>query len=56
MPPRKRIMREFRIDEISGVDNPAQEGARVAVMKRDDGEAQSPCGRLKRALATWPTC
>ena len=34
-PPRKRIMREFRIDEISGVDNPAQEGARVAVMKRD---------------------
>ena len=25
-PPRKRIMREFRIDEISGVDNPAQEG------------------------------
>ena len=35
-PPRKRIMREFRIDEISGVDNPAQEGARVAVMKRDD--------------------
>ena len=32
--PRKSIMREFRINEISGVDNPAQEGARVAIMKR----------------------
>ena len=36
----KRIMREFRIDEISGVDNPAQEGARVAILKR----AESPGG------------
>ena len=30
----KRIVQEFRIDEISGVDSPAQEGARVAIMKR----------------------
>ncbi len=40
--PRKRIMREFRIDEISCVDNPAQEGARVAIMKRADPEAPIP--------------
>ena len=32
--PRKRIMQEFRINEISSVDSPAQEGARVAIMKR----------------------
>ena len=32
--PSKRILREFRIDEISGVDSPAQEGARVAILKR----------------------
>ena len=31
---RKRIMRKFRINEISGVDVPAQEGARVLIMKR----------------------
>ena len=49
-PPRKRIMREFRIDEISGVDNPAQEGARVAVMKRDDGEAQSPLRPAQKGI------
>ena len=36
--PRKRIMSEFRIDEISSVDTPAQEGARVAIMKRAEDE------------------
>lgn len=30
----KRIMRRFRIREISAVDNPAQEHARMAIMKR----------------------
>ena len=34
MPPKRRIMRAFKINEISGVDRPAQEGARVAIMKR----------------------
>ena len=38
--PRKRILREFRIDEISGVDNPAQEGARVMIMKRAPFQGQ----------------
>lgn len=33
---KKRIMREFRMDEISSVDNPAQKGARMAIMKRDE--------------------
>ena len=31
----KRIMRKLRIDEISGVDVPAQEGARALIIKRD---------------------
>ena len=30
----KKIMRDFRIDEISGCDFPAQKGATVAIMKR----------------------
>lgn len=34
---RRRIMRAFEISELSAVDKPAQEGARVAIMKRDDG-------------------
>lgn len=37
--PRKRIMREFKMDEISAVDSPAQKPARAAIMKRDDGAA-----------------
>lgn len=31
----KRIMREFRIDEISSVDRPAQKGAKMTIMKRE---------------------
>jgi hypothetical protein len=31
----KRIMRAFKIDEISGVDRPAQEHAKVTIMKRN---------------------
>lgn len=31
----KRIMRAFKLSEISGVTRPAQEGATVAIMKRD---------------------
>ena len=51
--PRKRIMREFRIDEISGVDNPAQEGARVAIMKRAEPKGDiSPDGSYSLTLDT----
>lgn len=32
----KKIMREFRIDEISVVDRPAQKGAKMTIMKRQD--------------------
>jgi hypothetical protein len=39
-PKRKyRIMRDFRIQEISGVDYPAQQGAVVAILKSRDGDA-----------------
>ena len=33
---KKRIMREFAIDEISAVTKPAQKGARMIIMKRAD--------------------
>ena len=36
MTTKRNIMAEFTLDEISGVDNPAQQGARVAIMKRAD--------------------
>ncbi len=38
----KTIMRAFKINEISGVDTPAQEGAKVVLMKRKDGPKPSP--------------
>ncbi|QOZ25294.1 hypothetical protein [Bradyrhizobium sp. CCBAU 51753] len=34
----KRIMRAFKMNEISAVDRPAQAGARMTIMKRDDTE------------------
>lgn len=41
MPKKKRqVLKELRIDEISGVDVPAQEGARVVLAKRATPEEQ----------------
>jgi hypothetical protein len=37
----KRIMRAFKLNEISAVDRPAQEGARMVLMKRDDDVSDS---------------
>ena len=48
---RKRVLREFRIDEISGVDRPAQEGAHVAIMKRADPEDGADDRMLKCVTA-----
>ena len=36
--PKRRIMRALKINEISGVDNPAQQGAIATIMKRNDGQ------------------
>lgn len=33
----RRIMRSFKLNEISAVDRPAQKGARMTILKRDDG-------------------
>lgn len=35
--PKRRVMSYLKIAELSGVDSPAQEGARALVMKRSDG-------------------
>lgn len=44
MAKRRRILHKLRIDEISGVDSPAVEGALVTLMKRadDDPEKEQP--------------
>lgn len=42
MTKKRNIMRAFKIAEISGVDVPAQEGARVAIMKRAPGVNAGP--------------
>lgn len=36
----KRILHKFKMDEISGVDRMAQEGAKAVIMKRDDSIAK----------------
>lgn len=58
---RRRIMRALKIEEISAVDRPAQEGATALIMKRDDGEDGSqkktvgPEAVEKRAMLTTST-
>lgn len=37
-PTKRRIMRTFKLQEISAVDNPAQVHAKMVLMKRADGE------------------
>src|SRR5512146_2583878 len=36
----KKIMRAFKLNEISAVDRPAQEGARMVIMKREFSQDQ----------------
>lgn len=57
MAKRRRIMRAFKIDELSAVDRPAQEGARVAIMKRDGGDDRRSevAELLKRGRAVLTT-
>jgi hypothetical protein len=45
----KRIMRKFRINEISAVDRPAQEDATMAIIKRNS--VVGPSVAVKRALS-----
>lgn len=52
---KKNIMREFRMTEISGVDAPAQEGARVAIMKRAEPTPEAVEDLQKRAGITSAT-
>jgi hypothetical protein len=46
--PKRRIMRALKINEISAVDTPAQEGALSVLMKRNDGDGGSACIVEKR--------
>jgi len=49
----RRIMRALKINEISAVDKPAQEGALAMIMKRDDSAASGEQVE-KRAVLTTP--
>lgn len=54
----RRIMRAFKMNEISGVDSPAQAGALVSILKRDTKAAEKQAGEstekelTKKALLT----
>ena len=42
----RRIIRKLKITEVSGCDRPAQEPAKVVIMKRDEGSATPMSDRL----------
>lgn len=50
--PKKRILTDFRLDKISAVDNPCQEGARVAIIKREFSQEERD--RLSDTGAAMP--
>ena len=51
MPGDRRIMRTLKINEISAVDRPAQEGARAMIMKRNDAPVEKLGGDLVDMLS-----
>jgi hypothetical protein len=50
---KRRIMRRFRLDEISAVDRPAQEHARMTLIKRNEGQEQDDM-RLEKITRDEP--
>nr|WP_281720497.1 hypothetical protein [Nitrosomonas nitrosa] len=51
---RRRIMRSFRLEEISCVDRPAQEGARALLIKREESASQQENeSDLAKAIRSW---
>lgn len=48
----KRIMRSFKMDEISAVDRPAQKGAKATILKRDDNGDKDAIYKVKAVDAT----
>ena len=47
--PQKKIMRALKLTEISAVDTPAQEGARMVLMKRHEDKTEEPLGSVSVA-------
>lgn len=52
---KQKIMRRFALDEISAVTNPAQKGARMTIMKRDDTSERELERARKDAIAKGQT-
>ncbi len=53
---RRRVMRSFRISEISAVDRPAQAGARAVIMKRAGGGAPTGARSVNEPYAIMRRC
>ncbi len=53
---RRRVMRSFKISEISAVDRPAQAGARAVIMKRAGGGAPTGAGPVNEPYAIMLRC
>lgn len=51
LPKKRRILHKLDIEEISGVDRPCQEGARVSIMKRDPRTLEDRINVLKEDIA-----
>ena len=52
----RRIMRKLRITEISAVDKPAQAGAVVTILKRDDRDPlEAALAETNASFAKLPT-
>jgi hypothetical protein len=52
---KKRILRALKIDEISMVDNPAQEGARISLLKRKLPDQEPDPNQLSKAVVLTTT-
>src|SRR5262249_9935685 len=52
---KRRKMKRFVIEEISIVDKPAQKGALLTIMKRDDGSIKEHVGGTIRKAGQIPT-
>ena len=50
---RRRIIRKLKILEMSGCDRPAQEPAKVVIMKRNEGSATPMSDKLAASVDDW---
>jgi hypothetical protein len=52
----QRVITKLKIEELSSIDRPAQPGALVAIMKRDDGGAAERFGAMAQEIQKRDGC